>query len=86
MVGHNLGAALATKINQVKLISEIAIHNRGVKSISFATWTGLSLFEPFFEAMIVEYLQAVITLHVFLLDDIETDWAQEGIDEFLVGI
>ena len=43
------------------------------------------IFKPLFKAVIVKYLLTIAALHIFLLTDVETDWTEEGIHEFLIG-
>lgn len=51
-----------------------------------AAWAAPVLVEPFFQAVVVEDLLTVVALDVLLLDDVEADWAEEGVHEFLVGL
>lgn len=85
-VAYYLGACLALKVNYLKLVLQVSIHFLRIKSIMLARWARPCLLKPSLQAMIVEQLLAILTLDVLLLHDVEANWTQEWIYEFLVSI
>lgn len=84
LVGYLLTAALALEVDNLQLIAQIAIHQGGLEAVTFAAGAHRSLLEPLLQAVVIEKLLAVVTLHAFLIDYVEADGAQEGINELLV--
>ena len=86
LVRDDLVAGLALEIHDLELVTQVAIHDTRVEAIMFAGRTAACLVKPLFEAVIVKDLQAIVTLDIFFLHDVEADGAEEGINEFLIGI
>jgi len=83
-VGDHLLATLASKVNNLELIAQVSVHYRRVEPVGFTARAVHGLVEPFFQTVVIEYLLAVLTLHVLVLNHIEADRAQERVDKFLV--
>ena len=83
-IWYHLGARLAPKVDNIKLVPQIPIHIRWVKLIFVTWWAAKVLFEPLLHADFVKYLLAVIALHVFFLYNLEANRAHERIDELLI--
>jgi len=84
LVGDDFGAALAAKVDDFKLVAQISVHYRRVKAISLAAWATVRLLKPLSQTVLAEYLLAVVTLHVFLLHDVEADGTEKRIHKLLV--
>ena len=84
-VRNDLGAALACEVDDLELVPQIAVHHRCVEAVCLAAGAAHGLVEPLLEAVVAKHLLAVAALHVLLVHDVEADWAEERVDELLVG-
>lgn len=78
-------AAFTLEVYDLQLVAKVPVHSRPIESISLAAGAAQVLIKPLLEAVIVKNLLTVTALHILLLNDVETDGAEERIDKLLVS-